>query len=273
MASQSPNLQEVKSRMKAAWMAGDFGKIASMNREWGENFVARLNLQSGMKVLDVACGTGNQSIPAARAGAQVTGLDIAPNLLAQAKARAAEEKLPIEFIEGDAEELPFDDASFDAVFSMFGAMFAPRPERVAAELKRITRPGGLISMANWTPTSVPGQLFAVTARHAPPPPGMQPPYRWGIDEVVRERFGRDLDLETRTITELFEFDEDPAGVVQLFRNYFGPVKTTFDRLDPESQQRLAWDLEQVFAALNASTTGGTKEDAEFLEVHARKRTT
>jgi SAM-dependent methyltransferase len=271
MASPSPNLQEVKGRMKAMWMAGDFGKIASMNREWGENFVARLELKPGMKVLDVACGTGNQSIPAARTGAQVTGLDIAPNLLAQARLRATEERLPIEFIEGDAEELPFDDASFDAVFSMFGAMFAPRPDRVAAELKRVTRPGGLIAMANWTPKSIPGQLFAASAKHAPPPPGMEPPVRWGIDEVVRERFGSDVDVITRTITEAAEFDENPAEVVEIFRTWFGPVKTTFERLDAESQQRLASDMEQVFAAVNASTSGGTTHPAEFLEVHARKR--
>jgi ubiquinone/menaquinone biosynthesis C-methylase UbiE len=271
MSSQSPDLQEIKSRMKASWMAGDFGVIARMNEKWGEEFVDRLGLKPGMKVLDVACGTGNQSLPAARKGAEVTGLDIATNLLEQARTRAAAEGLKINFIEGDAEELPFADATFDVVYSMFGAMFAPRPDRVAAELKRVCKPGGLIAMANWTPQGVPGQIFAVTSKYLPPAPGLLPPSFWGVEKIARERFGNDVDLKAEKIKVVAKFEQTPAGVVALFREYFGPTKTTFARLDPEAQQHLAADIEQVFANANYSREGGTEHDSEYLEVHARKK--
>ena len=137
MASATPNIAEIKKALKAGWMAGDFGRIASLNESRGEEFVDRLGPKHGMRVLDVACGTGNQALPAARTGANVTGLDLAPNLLEQAKAAAEKEGLKIRFIEGDAEELPFEAGEFDVVYSMFGAMFAPRPERVAQEFLRV----------------------------------------------------------------------------------------------------------------------------------------
>ena len=186
MATGPDSFAELKQRLRASWMAGDFGEIANLNAREGEEFIQRINLKPGTKVLDVACGTGNQSIPAARTGADVIGLDLAPNLLEQARKRAADEKLKIEFIEGDAEKLPYDAAHFDVVLSMFGAMFAPRPEVVAAELLRVCRPGGLIAMGNWTPEGFVGQMFQITARHAPPPPGMLPPSLWGVEKVVTE---------------------------------------------------------------------------------------
>src|SRR5277367_7117273 len=157
-------IAQLKQRMKTSWMAGDFGQIAKRLANGAEDFIARLELKPGMKVLDVACGTGNQSLPAARTGAQVTGVDIATNLLAQARQRAAEENLAIQFDEGDAEQLPYGDAQFDVVLSMFGAMFAPRPEVVASEFKRVCRPGGLIAMANWTPESFVGKTFRVNSK-------------------------------------------------------------------------------------------------------------
>src|SRR5882757_6125504 len=169
------DLTALKQRMRDTWMAGDFGVIAWYNVKLGEQFVSRIKIQPGMKVLDVACGTGNVTLPVARAGATVTGVDIAPNLLEQARVRAAKEGLKIQFDEGDAESLPYPDASFDIVLSMFGAMFAPRPEVVAAELLRVCRPGGLIAMGNWTPTGFVGQMFKITSRHAPPPPGVPAP--------------------------------------------------------------------------------------------------
>ena len=195
MASGPESFGELKQRLRASWMAGDFGEIAKLNSTEGESFIQRLHLKPGTKVLDVACGTGNQSIPAARAGADVIGLDIATNLLEQARKRAADEKLKIEFVEGDAEKLPYEAARFDVVMSMFGAMFAPRPEVVAAELLRVCRPGGLIAMGNWTPEGFVGQMFQITARHAPPPPGMLPPSLWGVEKVVTERLGGKTRLE------------------------------------------------------------------------------
>src|SRR2546428_12457775 len=142
MQSASPDFAQLKSNLKASWMAGDFGQIANYAVKAGEDFVARTEIKPGARVLDVACGTGNSAIPAARAGASVTGLDLAPNLLAQARARAGREGLKIRFDEGDMEDLPYGEAAFDLVLSMFGAMFGPRPDRVVAELVRVCRPGG-----------------------------------------------------------------------------------------------------------------------------------
>ncbi|WP_187148955.1 class I SAM-dependent methyltransferase [Candidatus Korobacter versatilis] len=258
--------------MKASWMAGDFGKIAALNRKWGEDFVDRLDLKPGMKVLDIACGTGNQALPAAHKGANVTGVDIATNLLAQARERAAAEKLAINFIEGDAEELPFEDASFDVVYSMFGAMFAPRPERVAAELKRVCKPGGMVAMGNWTPEGVPGQIFRATAKYLPPPPGLQPPSMWGVEDVVRQRLGDGFELKMQKVRARAEYAEmKPMDVVNLFREWFGPTKMAFARLDPENQQKLASDIEQIFANANNHPSGGMSHDAEYLEVQGRRK--
>jgi ubiquinone/menaquinone biosynthesis C-methylase UbiE len=273
MAAFPDGFAELKQRLRASWMAGDFGQIARLNAKGAEDFIARLNLKPGMKVLDVACGTGNQSIPAARTGAQVTGLDIAPNLLEQARERAASENLKIEFTEGDAENLPYPAAQFDVVLSMFGAMFAPRPEVVAAELKRVCRPGGLIAMGNWTPEGFVGQMFQITARHAPPPPGIQPPSLWGVEKVVTERLGagpgKIARLETTKQELNFDYPFSPAEAVAFFRKYFGPTQTTFARLDEPAQRALAEDLTQHWAKKNIGDADHTVIKAEYLEVHAR----
>jgi ubiquinone/menaquinone biosynthesis C-methylase UbiE len=273
MAAFPDGFAELKQRLRASWMAGDFGQIARLNAKGAEDFISRLNLKPGMKVLDVACGTGNQSIPAARTGAQVTGLDIAPNLLEQARQRAASENLKIEFTEGDAENLPYPAAQFDVVLSMFGAMFAPRPEVVAAELKRVCRPGGLIAMGNWTPEGFVGQMFQITARHAPPPPGIQPPSLWGVEKIVAERLGagpgKIARLETTKQELNFDYPFSPAEAVAFFRKYFGPTQTTFARLDEPAQKALAEDLTQHWAKKNIGDADHTVIKAEYLEVHAR----
>lgn len=183
MSTASPEMESLKTRLKGMWMAGDFGQVAKMIEVAGEEFIARLSLKPGVLLLDVACGTGNLAIPAARAGAIVTGVDIATNLLEQARARAESEGLKIQFDEGDAENLPYPDSSFDLVVTMFGAMFAPRPDLVAAELKRVCRPGGRIVMANWTPEGFIGQMFKVTGKHAAPPPNMPSPLQWGSEDT------------------------------------------------------------------------------------------
>src|SRR3981081_4261885 len=185
MKSGSPDFAQLKSNMKASWIAGDFGQIANYAVKGGEEFVARTEIKPGSRILDVACGTGNTAIPAARAGGVVTGVDIAPNLLEQARKRAAAEQLEVRFQEGDAEELPVGDHEFDVVLTMFGAMFAPRPERVAAELIRACKPGGLIAMANWTPEGFVGKLFQLTAEMVPPQTGLPAPALWGEGQVVR----------------------------------------------------------------------------------------
>jgi SAM-dependent methyltransferase len=268
---QPEELAELKKRMKAAWMAGDFGQIARKLANGAEEFIARLELKPGMKVLDVACGSGNQSIPAARTGATVTGVDIATNLLEQARGRAAEAGLNIRFDEGDAEQLPYGDGQFDVVLSMFGAMFAPRPEMVVSEFKRVCRPGGLMAMANWTPEGFVGKSFQVSGRHVPPPATVLPPVLWGNEEVVRERFGSGVDLKMQKRMVLFDLELSPEGAVDFFREYFGPTKVAFSRLDAEGQTRMRNDLIALWREHNIGDAQNVQIHSEYLEVHARRQ--
>jgi SAM-dependent methyltransferase len=266
-----PEIQVIKDRMRATWMAGDFGQIAHHTVAAANELIARLAIQPHDKVLDVACGTGNLTLPAARTGAKVTGVDIAPNLLEQARARAAEEGLQIEFDEGDVEQLPYEDGSFDWVVTMFGAMFAPRPEQTASELVRVCRSGGNIVMANWTPEGFVGKMFKVVSGHAPPPPGLVPPVLWGSEDVVRQRLREgisNLKLTRRTIPIAYPLAD--SSVVEFFRRYFGPIQNAFAQLDDEGQKKLRSDLEQMWKEHNQMTDGTTKVDTEYLEVIARR---
>ncbi len=248
MQPAQDGFERLKQGMRKTWMTGDFGQLARYSARCAEEFVGRLEIQAGMRVLDVACGTGNLAIPAARMGSQVTGVDFATNLLEQARNRAAAERLDASFKEGDAEQLPFADGQFDIVMSMFGAMFPPRPEIVAAELARVCRPGGRIAMANWTPEGFIGQVFKVGARYIAPPEGVPAPALWGVEDVVRERLGTHASKisMTKRMAE-FDFPFQPAGVVAFFREYFGPIKIAFSRLDAEQQPAYAADLEKLWA--------------------------
>jgi SAM-dependent methyltransferase len=253
MEPSTPTLEQIKSSMRATWMAGDFGVVARTISAGAAGFVDRLPVQGGTKALDVATGTGNVAIPLARKGADVTGLDIAPNLLEQARERAAAEQLTIRFDEGDAESLPYPDASFDMVTSMFGAMFAPRPDLVASELARVLKPGGLLAMANWNPDSFSGRMFKVGGRHVPPPPGIPPPVLWGDDATVRSRLASSFaQIQTELIPIRFELPVSPAGAVTFFRKYFGPTQVAFSRLDEAGQAALFADLEALWASANVA---------------------
>src|SRR5258706_1973389 len=252
-------MQALKNRLRGMWIAGDFGEIAKSIETGAEEFVGRLDLKPEICVLDVACGTGNLAIPAAKTGADVTGIDIAPNLIEQAQARAAAEGLKATFEVGDAEALPYNDATFDVVMTMFGAMFAPRPDVTAAELKRVCRSGGLITMANWTPEAFTGQMFKTNAKHVPPPPGMPSPILCGTEDAVRERFAdgiSDLVMIRRKITFTYPFG--PAEVVEHFRMYFGPTQKAFEWLDAGGQDALRADLERLWTEHNKATDGSTK---------------
>jgi ubiquinone/menaquinone biosynthesis C-methylase UbiE len=269
MQTVSPEYAQLKSRMKASWMAGDFGQIATYSAKGSEEFVGRTEIRPGCRVLDVACGTGNSAIPAASAGGVVTGIDIATNLLEQARKRAAAEGLKISFEEGDAEELPYPDQTFDVVMTMFGAMFAPRPERVAAELMRVCRPGGLIAMANWTSEGFVGKSFRVTAEMAPPPPGLPAPVLWGNEQTVRQRFSTGVSRLTLTRQKVeFHYPFSPKEVVEFFRQYFGPTQVTFSRLDKTGQAELASRLESLWVEHNTAADGSTRVEAEYLDVRA-----
>jgi SAM-dependent methyltransferase len=261
-------MESLKNKLRATWIAGDFGEIARSYAPGAEEFVNKLGLKPGMDILDVACGTGNLSIPAAAAGAVVTGVDIAPNLIGQARARAAGEGVQAQFDEGDAEALPYEDESFDVVMTMFGAMFAPRPDVVASELKRVCRSGGSIAMANWTPGGFIGQMFKLTGKHVPPPP-MPSPLLWGDKQTVGERFSDGLSyLQAAERNIDFNFPFPPADVVEHFRKFYGPTQKAFDALDNTGQVSLRKDLEELWAANNTGENGTTQVTSEYLEVIA-----
>jgi SAM-dependent methyltransferase len=265
----STELDALKTRLRATWIAGDFHQIAKSYATGAQEFIAGLDLQPGIRVLDVACGTGNLALPAARRGAVVTGVDIAPNLVEQARENAKREGLNVQFDEGDAENLSYADASFDAVVTMFGAMFAPRPDVTAAEMKRVVRPGGFIAMANWTPAGFIGQMFKIVAKHVPPPAGIPSPLFWGSEEAVRERLQDGIvSLETKPQSVRFEFPFGPAEVVEHFRVYYGPTNKAFGALDETGQAALRHELEELWAKHNRATDGSTDVESEYLKVFA-----
>jgi SAM-dependent methyltransferase len=268
-AEMTPEMEALKARLKATWMSGDYGHFATYLEPGALEFLSRIPIEPGMRILDVACGAGQISIPAARAGAKVTGIDIAPNLIEQARARAQAENLDAHFEEGDAEMLPYPDSSFDLVISLIGAMFAPRPEFVAAELKRVCRPGGKIIMGNWTPTGFVGQMFKAHGKHVPPPASMPAPVKWGDEETVGERFKDGVShLKLNRRLYPFRYPFPPAQVVEFFRTYYGPSHKAFAALDPEKQAALRQDLETLWAQHNSATDGTTSLEAEYLEVIA-----
>jgi ubiquinone/menaquinone biosynthesis C-methylase UbiE len=265
----TPPIEQIKASMRAAWIAGDFGVVAKTITGAAEAFVSRLKIAPGSLVLDVATGTGNLAIPLARSGAVATGVDIAPNLLEQARERAATEGFSARFDEGDAEQLPYADGSFDAVVTMFGAMFAPRPEVVASELARVLKPGGLLAMANWNPASFTGKMFRVSSQHVPPPPGLAPPVLWGDEATVTGRLAPFFtSIQTEIIPVDFDLPTNPAGAVAFFRTYFGPTQMAFNRLDEAGQSALASALESLWASANLAEDPANRTliKNEYLQV-------
>lgn len=261
------DIDALKTRLKATWMDGDYDAFSRLMESSAVEFLDRLQIKAGSAVLDVACGSGQLALIAARRGARVAGVDIAANSIRVARSRAAAEGLNATFEEGDAEALPYPDASFDLVATIFGAMFAPRPELVAAELVRVCRPGGTIAMANWTKEGFIGQMFKTIARFIAPP-GMPSPVLWGDEEVVRERFGATLsDLRLTRVIYRFDYPFGPAEVVEFFRTNYGPTTRAFANLGESEREALRADLVSLWTANNkAATPSRTLVDAEYLEV-------
>jgi SAM-dependent methyltransferase len=264
------DLDQLKVRLKSTWMTGDYDVFARYMEKDAEVFYQRLGITPGTRLLDVGCGAGQLALIAARAGAVVTGCDIATNWLEKAKLRAAAEGLNITFEEGDAEALPYEDAQFDAVTSMFGAMFAPRPELVAAELARVCRPGGTIAMANWTPAGFIGQMFKIIAKHIAPS-GMPSPALWGDEATVRDRFRNGIaTLKLTPRLYRFEYPFPPDAVVEFFRVNYGPMTRAFASLDSNGQRSLRSDLVRLWAEHNTAAGDTTLVAAEYLEVVATR---
>jgi SAM-dependent methyltransferase len=258
------------AQARSIWSAGDYRRIARSYAPGAAEFIARLDLRPEDIVLDVACGTGNLAIPAALAGARVSGIDIAPNLIAEARLAARAAGRAISFDVGDAEALPYYDAQFDATVTMFGAMFAYRPARVTAELLRVTKPGGRIAMANWTPESLVGRILRAHTALVQPPVGVPSPLEWGTEDVVRERLGhRVSSLTCTTRTLALRFPYPPAATTELFATCYGPTVTTLRATDPDSASRLRAELTFLFQQYNRATDGTTVVTGEYLDVQAR----
>jgi SAM-dependent methyltransferase len=252
----APDLEAVKRRQQQMWASGDYSAIAARIVPVAERLVDAADLRSGWRVLDVATGSGNAAIAAARLGCEVVGVDYVPSLLERGRTRAAAEGLEVDLVEGDAEALPFEDASFDAVISVFGSMFAPDHERTAAELVRVTRPGGTIALASWTPAGFIGQLLRTVAAHVPPPAGVASPILWGTEEHLRGLFGdtvSSLDVQER----VFTFRHPSAqAFVDLFRNAYGPTERAFAALDASGQEALEADMLALASGLDRLGDGG-----------------
>jgi SAM-dependent methyltransferase len=271
-APDTPEMATVKDKLKATWMDGDYVSFARFMEAGAVQILVGWGIAPGTELLDVACGAGQIAIPAARSGVQVTAVDIATNLVEHARGRARIEGLDAQFMEGDAEDLPFPDASFDMVTSLIGAMFAPQPDKVAAEFARVCRPGGKVRMVNWTPQGFVGQLFKAIGKHVAPPPGVVPYALWGDEDTVRQRLGghfTDIKL-TRKRYPSWRYPFGPEQVVELFRTYYGPTTRAFAAVGPEGEEALRRDLVEVYRAHNQATDGTTWLDSEYLDVEATR---
>jgi ubiquinone/menaquinone biosynthesis C-methylase UbiE len=262
----TPDFAGLKARQQAMWASGDFALIGTTLQIAGEQLCEAAELEAGSTVLDVACGNGNAALAAARRFCHVTGLDYVPALLARAKERAAAERLAIEFVEGDAEAMPFADASFDAVLSTYGVMFAPDQVRAARELVRVTRPGGKIALANWTPEGFIGGLLVTVGKHVPPAAGVASPIYWGTEARLAELFPNVRAIRVQRRNFIFHYQSAEHFVAQ-FRRYYGPTHKAFNALASEPQALLARDI----LALIERFRRPTKSEAvaipgEYLEV-------
>ena len=242
MTTQTPDLAAVKARQQLAWASGDYHAVAARIVPSPKQLVDAADLRAGWRVLDVAAGSGNSAIAAARLGCSVVGVDYVPSLLERGRQRAAAEGLDVTFADGDAEALPCQDGEYDAVISVLGSMFAPDHQKAADELLRACRPGGTIALASWTPDGFIGQLFRTVAGHVPPPAGVQSPMLWGTEPHLRHLFGdgiTSLEVRERTFTWRFVSAEE---LVAFFRRWYGPTVKAFAALDENGQAALMSDL-------------------------------
>jgi len=270
-AAPTSDLTALKIRQQAAWSSGNYAVVGTTLQIVGEQLCEALDLRPGVKVLDVAAGNGMVSLAAARRWCKVTSTDYVPALLESGRARASAEGLPIEFVEADAEDLPFDDGSFDTVVSTFGVMFTPNQDQAAAELLRVCKPKGQIGLANWTPEGFIGQIFKTLGKYLPPPPSAKSPALWGTRSRLTEMFGS----ATRSInTETCHFNfryRSPEHFLTVFETYYGPIHKAFAALDQQRQIELRNDLHALIVRTNRATDGTMVVPSEYLEVVITKR--
>ena len=265
------DLNAVKAQQLKTWATGDFAMIA-----WNTVFPCELlceavELRAGQKVLDVATGSGNAALSAARRGCEATGIDYVPALIERARERAAVERLPARFAVGDCEEIPCADGSFDAVLSVYGSMFAPNQEKAAQELIRVCRSGGRIGMANWTPAGFWGRTFGLVAKYLPPPEGLRPPPEWGTEKRLRELFGSATSsIHIIERSALFRY-RDSAHWIEVFRTYFGPLMRVLETLDVKQRGEFLTELDDTLNRFNRSGDDTLVVSADYLEVVMTKR--
>ena len=264
------DLTAVKTRQRTAWASGDYAVIGTTLQIVGETLAEACDLRTDERVLDVAAGNGNATLAAARRGCLVTSTDYVGALLERGAERAAAERVQVKFQEADAEALPFADASFDAVLSTFGVMFAPDHAKSASEMLRVCRPGGRIGLANWTPEGFIGQLFKTLGKHVPPPPGVQSPALWGSQAHLGALFGAGAGLAIERRIYNFRY-RSPAHFIDVFRTWYGPVHKAFAALPEEQARALDRDLTDLLERLNRAGSGSLVVPSEYLEVVATRR--
>ncbi|MFI6674627.1 class I SAM-dependent methyltransferase [Kribbella sp. NPDC050470] len=268
--STTTTFEEIKAKQRATWGSGDYAKIAWVTVPVAETLVTTVDPRPGATVLDVATGTGHVALAAARRFAVVAGIDYVPELIAHAERRAESEGLTIDFRTADAEDLPFADGSFDYVTSAIGVMFTADHQKAADELVRVTKQGGRIGLASWTPTGFIGQLLKTVGKHAAPPPGALPPTRWGTEEVLRELYGdRVSSVETTvaTVTQRFASAEHFAD---FFITYYGPTYKAAERVGEDGREAFRADLIELANSSNHATDGTLACDWEYLIAVATK---
>jgi SAM-dependent methyltransferase len=267
----APDYAAIKKRQQATWASGDFAVVGVTLQIVGESLAEAADIRSGERVLDVAAGNGNATLAAARRFAEVTSTDYVPALLDKGHARAKAEGLLVNFRVADVEALPFQDASFDAVLSTYGVMFAPDHVRAAREMLRVVRPGGRIGMSNWTPDGFIGELFKVIGRHTPPPAGLKSPALWGTESHLAGLFGAQA-ASIQAVRRNFNFRYfSAAHWLQVFRDYYGPTHKAFAALDPTQQDRLAKDIATLLDRFNTAGPASLVVPGEYLEVVITKK--
>lgn len=261
----APDLRQVKHRQQLMWASGDFHAVATLIQPVADDLCEAVDLRADWRILDVACGSGNAAIAAARRGCDVVGIDYVPALLGRGRRRAEAEVLDVDFVEGDVESIPFPDASFDAVVSVFGAMFAPDQAQAFAELARVCRPGGRIGLATWTPDGFIGEMLKVVAGHVPPVPGVASPLLWGTRAHVGTMFGDAIDgLGCRERTFTFRF-RSAEGFVDYFRTHYGPTLKAFEAVGVEGSEALFDDLVTLVRRYAGTSDGPVAIPATWLE--------